>query len=130
MSSTKLNILQVFSANVHRLRKSRGMTQNDLAKRIGADPTLLSKRLRGKSVLSAVVAVAIADELDTSLDVLFERDCGNATAKIRELASSILELTGGLDAKLRNRKTASIAVKKAEKPKTKPKAKKRKTPKS
>ncbi len=92
------------------------MTQNDLAKRIGADPTILSKRLRGKSALSAVVAVAIADELDTSLDELFGRDSGKTTAKIRELASSILHLTGGLDKKPRKSK--------AGKPKTKPKAKK------
>ena len=122
MSSENLNILQVFSANVRRLRKSRGMTQSELAKKIGADPTILSKRLSGKSALSAVVAVAIADELDTPLDVLFGRDSGKTTAKIRELASSILELTGGLDEKPRKSKTG--------KPKYKPKAKKKKAPKS
>jgi len=106
------------------------MTQEDLAKRIGCSGSLLSRRLNGESALAALTAVAIANELDTSVDALFVRDCSIPAAKIRKHAISILKLTGGVEKKPRKRKTSGKKVKKGEKPKNGRKAKKKTPPKS
>lgn len=97
LSREELRILQLFSANVRALLKSKGLSQAQLGKGIAAKPSTVSRWLKCNAVPNAIAVVEIADFLDAPLDRLFGREPSDPTPKVRRCAKRILELTGGVD---------------------------------
>lgn len=60
----------VIGARVAVLRKERGMTQVELAKRLGIPQPVLSRYERGKARLSAEMVLRIAEVLEVSTDMI------------------------------------------------------------
>jgi transcriptional regulator with XRE-family HTH domain len=65
---------------LRRVREDRGLSVRELARRISCSPSLISQIERGLSAPSVGVLYALASELRTSLDVLFEAAPGDAVA--------------------------------------------------
>lgn len=65
---------RVVAANVRRLRKGRGLTQEQLAHDAGIDLTYLGGIERGRRNPSLAVLVRLADALGVQPPALFERD--------------------------------------------------------
>ena len=67
------NILQNFARNIKRERKSRGITQEDLAGRVGIDRSYLSGIERGvRGNPSLLLAASIAEALGVDLNSLLK----------------------------------------------------------
>lgn len=63
-------VRNAISKNVRRLRKARGLTQEQFAAKVGISAVSVNRIEQGHSVPSAVILFAIADVLDVQADVL------------------------------------------------------------
>ena len=63
----KLTAMQIFIANVDRIRRERGMTQADLAESLGTKQPSISRVLRGEEDITITRAEAWAKALGVSL---------------------------------------------------------------
>lgn len=77
---------------IQRLRKARGMSQDDLARAAGASRNIIGRYERGESQPSAELAARLAAALDVTvgellgLEVPTERPDPEATARIEAIA--------------------------------------------
>jgi transcriptional regulator with XRE-family HTH domain len=82
-----------FGARVIEVRKERGMSQEQLAKALGATPTTVGRYERDEVKPSIEVAVKIAEVLEVSLDYLTGRSQNDLKdKKMIERFNSILSL--------------------------------------
>ena len=65
-------IAVLFGANVHRIRKEKGITQLDLGIAVGVDQKTIVNIEKGRKVTSISVAVLIARELGVGIEELFD----------------------------------------------------------
>ena len=63
----KLTAMQIFIANVDRIRRERGMSQADLAESLGTKQPSISRVLRGEEDITITRAEAWAKALGVSL---------------------------------------------------------------
>jgi len=66
----------IFGERVFVLRKSKGWSQPQLAKRVGTSAAIIGRYERGAAVPSVEVAKRIAEALDVTLDYLVTDDSG------------------------------------------------------
>lgn len=64
----------IIAANISELRKSSGMTQNELAEKLNYSDKAVSKWERGESVPDVSVLKAIADNFSVTVDYLLTRE--------------------------------------------------------
>ena len=64
----------IFEDNLKTLRKKRGLTQQELADKVGTNRVNVTKWETGRTEPSLENIVKLADLLDVSLDWLFGRD--------------------------------------------------------
>lgn len=64
----------VIAANISELRKTSGMTQNDLAEKLNYSDKAVSKWERGESIPDVSVLKAIADNFGVTVDFLLTRE--------------------------------------------------------
>ncbi len=67
-------ILENLGKNIKYLRKSKGLTQSELADRIGVHPTYIGKIEGGKSNPSTILLFQISRVLKVTLYQMFEFD--------------------------------------------------------
>jgi transcriptional regulator with XRE-family HTH domain len=67
-------MLQRFSEKIRICRERLGMTQGELAEKIGISRTHLNKIEQGKKLASLQVTLKLAEVLDVSTDVLMRDD--------------------------------------------------------
>jgi transcriptional regulator with XRE-family HTH domain len=65
-------------------RKQKGLTQGQLAKKIGADIQRISKYERGVLIPTTEIMVKLSDALDASLDYLLKNGKNRVAGKIRD----------------------------------------------
>ena len=68
------NLKQNLGLQIQKLRKIRGITQEQLAERINMDPANVSNIERGKRFMTAETLEKIADVLNVSVNELFSFD--------------------------------------------------------
>lgn len=68
--TTQESLKQIIAANIAELRRSRGMTQADLAMKLNYSDKAISKWERGESVPDITVLKAIADLFEVTVDYL------------------------------------------------------------
>lgn len=66
--------MSTFGERIIEIRKMRNMTQQELGEAIGVDKRVISKYEKNQTVPSVMVANAIANSLDVSLDYLIGSD--------------------------------------------------------
>lgn len=64
--------MQTFGEKIRALRKKKGLTQGDLAEKVGMSVSYISQIERGAIGFSFEAAKSIAEALDTSLPVLLQ----------------------------------------------------------
>lgn len=62
------------SDNISELRTSKGVSQEELAEKVGVHQTFISHIEKGIKTPTVSMLVAIADELDCSTDYLLDRE--------------------------------------------------------
>ena len=67
-------ILQNFGKQMKAIRKDKGLTQEQLAEKIGIHPTYVGKIENGKSNLSLLMLFKISRAVDVRLSEIFEFD--------------------------------------------------------
>lgn len=65
--------LKIYGARVEAARKEKGLTQEELAERVGVSQAMINFIEKGKKKPSLDKAIAIARELDTTVDRLIPR---------------------------------------------------------
>ena len=73
----KTNTGDVFCDRLRTLIKSMGISQRELAKKIGCTEVTISRYITGERVPSATVVVKIANVLGVSVDYLIGNESGN-----------------------------------------------------
>lgn len=85
-------------ARLREVRRDRGLSTRELARRVGCSASLISQIERGASAPSAGVLYRLASELDASLDYLFgvrSRPAGAAKAGTESAAGSAMVQRAG-----------------------------------
>ncbi len=82
--STNINISPDLSTKLKQARKQKGVTQGQLAKKIGADIQRISKYERGVLIPTTEIMVKLSVALDVSLDYLLKNGKNQVTGKIRD----------------------------------------------
>lgn len=65
--------LKTFGARIEAARKKKGMTQEELAERVGVSQAMINFIEKGKKKPSLETTLAIANEFNTTVDSLFSR---------------------------------------------------------
>ena len=65
--------LRIFGTNVAVCRKNKGMTQEELAVKVGVSQTMINYIESGKKKPSLEIALTIAKEFNTTVDSLLAR---------------------------------------------------------
>ena len=73
-----------FPVKLRKARKEKGLSQGQLAQRIGADIQRVSKYERGINIPTTDIMVRIADTLDVSLDDLLRNGKNRVLGKIQD----------------------------------------------
>ena len=68
------NSLTKFGENLRKIRQIKRISQIDLAKNVGVDPTFISKLELGKRLPSLPILVRIADALNVTVDELLDNN--------------------------------------------------------
>lgn len=76
------------SQNIKNIRLEKGLTQEQLATKLGVSAQAVSKWETSETYPDGAILTALADTLDTSLDVLFD----HASSSIKEISSKIIKL--------------------------------------
>ena len=82
----------MLSENIKRLRKSKGLSQEELALKINVVRQTISKWENGTSVPDAQMLITISKALDTSVDVLLGEDVIDKDADDLKAISQKLEV--------------------------------------
>ena len=85
------------SANIKRLRLEKNLTQEQLAARLGVSAQAISKWETCETYPDGSLLVPLANELDTSLDELFD----NNSVSMADISKKILSLLYSTEAKER-----------------------------
>lgn len=85
------------SANIKRLRQGKNMTQEQLATKLGVSAQAISKWETSETYPDGTLLVPLAQELDVSLDVLFD----NNSVSMADISSRIISLIYNTKAKER-----------------------------
>ena len=85
------------SANIKRLRQGKNMTQEQLAAKLGVSAQAISKWETSETYPDGTLLVPLAQELDVSLDVLFD----NNSVSMADISSRIMSLIYNTKAKER-----------------------------
>ena len=88
---------ETVGARLARLRKARGLTQTDLAQRIGIIQTLVSDYEQEKLRLSAEMAARLAQALGVSLDELMGLKAPRMRAAKDELSLKLVRRLKGIE---------------------------------
>lgn len=83
-----MDMRKLVGRNLNRIRKERGLTQEQLAERSGLSQQYLSGLERGRRNPTVVTLFEIASALGVSHVELVNPDCGSAVNVIREGPSS------------------------------------------
>lgn len=67
------DIHAVLAENIHTFRKKRGLTQEEIAERLGISSQSVSKWERAEAVPNCLLLPALADIFDCYIDELFSR---------------------------------------------------------
>lgn len=86
MEDRKTMLSQDFPTRLKELRKSRGWSQGQLAKKIGADLQRISKYERGVQWPTMELMLRIATVFEVSVDYLIRDDQGLSVSKIKNTA--------------------------------------------
>lgn len=78
------DILRVIGENTRKYRERSGLTQADLAERVGVGTAFISRVERGQKRMRIETMVAVASALDISVDLLINEQSKNA--KIQTLS--------------------------------------------
>ena len=62
---------RIFGARIEAARKKKGLTQEELAERVGVSQSMINHIEKGKKKPSLDTAVALADEFNTTVDSFF-----------------------------------------------------------
>ncbi len=81
-------------ARIKQLRQSRGFTQESLAEAVGCNTTHISNIENDHTKVSLNVLLAIANALDTSIDLLLSDQYGNSAAA---LDNAVINAISALD---------------------------------
>ncbi len=81
---TNINISPDLSEKLKQARKQKGLTQGQLAKKIGADIQRISKYERSVLIPTTEIMVKLSVALDVSLDYLLKNGKNQVTGKIRD----------------------------------------------
>ena len=81
------DILRVIGENTRMYRERAGLTQADLAERVGVGTAFISRVERGQKRMRLETLMAVADALNVSVDLLLYQN--NTSAQIRTLASML-----------------------------------------
>ena len=65
--------LKIFGARIEAARKKKGMTQEELAEKVGVSQAMINFIEKGKKKPSLETTLAIANEFNTTVDSLFSR---------------------------------------------------------
>lgn len=86
MSSTpkKQFILPKLSEKLKQARKQKGLTQGQLAQKIGADIQRISKYERGILIPTTEIMIKLSNALDVSLDYLLKNEKNQVTGKVKD----------------------------------------------
>ncbi len=82
--STNTMIPPDLAEKLKQARKQKGLTQGQLAKKIGADIQRISKYERGVLIPTTEIMVKLSDALDVSLDYLLKNGKNRVAGKIRD----------------------------------------------
>ncbi len=84
--------IRLFSENIKKYREKLGITQKELAKRIGATPTSVSAYEKGTKNPSLGMAVLLAKALFVSIDTLCGLKCNPAIESVADVLKGIMTL--------------------------------------
>ena len=85
------------STNIKRLRQEKNLTQEQLAAKLGVSAQAVSKWETSETYPDGTLLVPLAQELDVSLDVLFD----NNSVSMADISSRIMSLIYNTKAKER-----------------------------
>jgi transcriptional regulator with XRE-family HTH domain len=85
---------------IHALRKKHGMTQEELAEKIGVNASFLSRVERGTKSCSVDMLVNLSEVFSTTLDYLVLGKNAPETAEVKEEINDIVRKLAELTAKL------------------------------
>ncbi len=85
---------RLLGVRIKQLRQSRGFTQEGLAEAVGCNTTHISNIENNHTKVSLNVLLAIANALDTSIDLLLSDQYGNSTVA---LDNAVLNAISALD---------------------------------
>jgi transcriptional regulator with XRE-family HTH domain len=85
---------------IHALRKKHGMTQEELAEKIGVNASFLSRVERGTKSCSVDMLVNLSEVFSTTLDYLVLGKNAPETSEIKEQIDDIVRKLAELTAKL------------------------------
>ena len=93
-NASKTAISSDFSKKLRHSRTQKGLTQGQLAKKIGADIQRISKYERGILIPTTEIMVKLSDALDVTLDYLLKNDKKRIADKIKdtELIDQFIEV--------------------------------------
>ncbi len=77
-------ILPKLSEKLKQARKQKGLTQGQLAQKIGADIQRISKYERGILIPTTEIMIKLSNALDVSLDYLLKNDKNRITGKVKD----------------------------------------------
>ena len=83
------------STNIKRLRQEKNLTQEQLAAKLGVSAQAVSKWETSETYPDGTLLVPLAQELDVSLDVLFD----NNSVSMADISSRIMSLIYNTKAK-------------------------------
>ena len=86
--------------NIRRLRRAKGLSQEELAERIGISTTHMSHIETANTKLSLPVFVALADALEVSMEDLLDTDTVRAISHSAKEIVTILERCDAKEAKI------------------------------
>ena len=82
--SKKQVFLPILSKKLKLARKQKGLTQGQLAQKIGADIQRISKYERSILIPTTEIMVKLSNALDVSLDYLLKDDKNRVTGKVKD----------------------------------------------
>jgi mannose-6-phosphate isomerase-like protein (cupin superfamily) len=87
---------QILGARLREVRVHRRLSMRELARRVGCSPSLISQIERGLSAPSAGILYSLANELNVSIDYLFDVGPNQQDEPVREPHGSVNIHTNGV----------------------------------
>ena len=81
-----------FNINLKRLRKQKGLTQEDLAQKLGVRKTTISNYESGYSTPPFATLERLAQILDTSVDIILGKPAAVHEAKLQESEQAVIKV--------------------------------------